>query len=287
MDNIEHSIYKEKLFLKLFGYTCEKTSDNSWKIMSEQSKKIGAIEYEKEYSKTKGEMTYSYHTTIDSSTIRCDFKRNIESEEDYANYTFKIKRDNGKEDDVTLRLGKLSRLSVQSEEYGLIQFNVFMNGIHLTYSNKYDKTLMEEILTYIYDSEEQAYSYEIRYCDEKNNLNDEEHKNSIKTSALHNKNTMKENEIRLIEEVVENGIIKNSKDEIIKGNIESMAIKHQMGIRSLQHFRYFIKELMPTKQDIISIMISPDTIQELNISPFFQTEEQIKLAYIKKKNEGK
>lgn len=272
-------IKQEIAFLELFGYSYTKQkNDYRWIIGDENHNEIGSIQLEKRKNEVTKEDEYLFHTIIDSSLISCDFSRNITSEDDYGNYIFKVKRKDEKEDEVTLRLGKYSRLYLDSEEYGPIQFNVFYNGIHLDFYSKTDNHLFHEILTYYNDSENQEYSYEIRYCDKDNNdINDiNEKDNSIIISGLYTNKMNNPNEILLKEEEIREGKLVRQEEKIVKGTIEELAKRHGMGINSFKHFQNIIKDIVPMKKDLITTMLSKKTIEELKLLLFFPKQEKQK-----------
>lgn len=274
MDN--DNIAQEIKFLELFGYNYIKGENgNKWIIEDENHNEVGLVQLEKGINKVTKEDEYSYHTKIDSELITCDFFRNRASEDDYGNYVFKVKRKNDKTDEVFLRLGKYSRFYMESEEYGPLQLNVFRKGIHLDFNSRTDNYYFREILTYYNNPEEQEYSYEIKYCDSEISSRDEMDK-YIKIRGSYIKNMNKPNEILIEEEEKRDNEEKRYKKEIVKGTVEELAKKHGMGIRSIEHFRYLISNLIPTKQDLFSIMISQDVINELNLSVLFPKLEESK-----------
>ena len=269
-------IKQEIAFLELFGYSYTKQkNDYRWIIGDENHNEIGSIQLEKRKNEVTKEDEYLFHTIIDSSLISCDFSRNIASENDYGNYIFKVKRQDEKEDEVTLRLGKYSRLYLDSEEYGPLQFNVFYKGIHLDFYSKTDNHLFHEILTYYNDPENQEYSYEIRYCDKDNNASNEKD-NSIIISGLYTNKMNNPNEILLKEEEIREGKVAKQKEEIVNGTIEELAKRHGMGINSVKRFQNLIKDIVPMKKDLITTMLSKETIEELKLLPFFPNQEKQK-----------
>lgn len=269
-------IKQEIAFLELFGYSYTKQKNNyRWIIGDENHNEIGSIQLEKRKNEVTKEDEYLFHTIIDSSLISCDFSRNIASENDYGNYIFKVKRQDEKEDEVTLRLGKYSRLYLDSEEYGPLQFNVFYKGIHLDFYSKTDNHLFHEILTYYNDPENQEYSYEIRYCDKDNNdINEKD--NSIIISGLYTKGMNNANEILLKEEEIREGKVAKQKEEIVNGTIEELAKRHGMGINSVKRFQNLINDIVPMKKSLITTMLSKETIEELKLLPFFPNQEKQK-----------
>ena len=269
-------IKQEISFLELFGYSYTKQkNDYRWIIGDENHNEIGSIQLEKRKNEVTKEDEYLFHTIIDSSLISCDFSRNITSEDDYGNYIFKVKRKDEKEDEVTLRLGKYSRLYLDSEEYGPLQFNVFYKGIHLDFYSKTDNHLFHEILTYYNDPENQEYSYEIRYCDKDNNASNEKD-NSIIISGLYTKGMNNANEILLKEGEIREGKVAKQKEEIVNGTIEELAKRHGMGINSVKRFQNLIKDIVPMKKDLITTMLSKKTIEELKLLLFFPKQEKQK-----------
>lgn len=274
-------IKQEIAFLELFGYSYTKQkNDYRWIIGDENHNEIGSIQLEKRKNEVTKEDEYLFHTIIDSSLISCDFSRNIASENDYGNYIFKVKRQDETEDEVTLRLGKYSRLYIDSEEYGPLQFNVFYKGIHLDFYSKTDNHLFHEILTYYNDPENQEYSYEIRYCDKDNNASNEKD-NSIIISGLYTKGMNNANEILLKEEEIREGKVARQEEEIVKGTIEELAKRHGMGINSFKHFQNLINDIVPMKKSLITTMLSKETVEELNLLPFFPNQEKQKKKILK------
>ena len=58
--------------------------------------------------------------------------------------------------------------------------------------------------------------------------------------------------------------------------IEELAKRHGMGINSVKRFQNLIKDIVPMKKDLITTMLSKETIEELNLLPFFPNQEKQK-----------
>lgn len=125
------------------------------------------------------------------------------------------------------------------------------------------------------DSENQEYSYEIRYCDKDNNASNEKD-NSIIISGLYTNKMNNPNEILLKEEEIREGKLVRQKEEIVNGTIEELAKRHVMGINSVKHFQNIIKDIVPMKKDLITTMLSKETIEELKLLLFFPKQEKPK-----------
>ena len=89
------------------------------------------------------------------------------------------------------------------------------------------------------------------------------------------------NEILLKEEEIREGKVARHEEEIVKGTIEELAKRHGMGINSFKHFQNLINDIVPMKKSLITTMLSKETIEELNLLPFFPNQEKQKKKILK------
>ena len=95
------------------------------------------------------------------------------------------------------------------------------------------------------------------------------------------------NEILLKEEEIREGKLVRQEEKIVKGTIEELAKRHDMGINSVKRFQNIIKDIVPMKKDLITTMLSKETIEELKLLLFFpkQEKQKKKILIINEKKE--
>lgn len=74
--------------------------------------------------------------------------------------------------------------------------------------------------------------------------------------------------MQLSETTLKNGKLIKSRENIVDGTVEEMAVKHKMGIYSFNHFRFLINKILPFKKDVISLMLNEEIIKEQGLEIF-------------------
>lgn len=287
MRKIQHDLNKEKRLVNLLGYSLiGPNASNRWTIMDKNQNQVGFIQYKKIYggNKKKGySKIFGYHTYIDSLTISYNFIRenndvdgNVINNTDY-NYSFDIKRENQDIDHVIMNIGKYPSLNIYSKKYGNINFNIDYQGLYLNFKSKTDNYNIEEILVYKnmdtghHDNKE--YVYQIRYCKKSLELSDDNPKGRTSREISGTQCYYDENKLKISEKAWINGKLRTDRESNVKGTIEELASKHQMGIDCFNHFRFLVNQIIPFNEEIISLLVSNDTVQQYNLSMFFPDYE--------------
>ena len=294
---IQHGLEKEKKLLDLFGYSLiGPNNSNRWLILDENNNIVGFTQYKKFYNgnKQKGlSKIFGYHTFINSSKIKCEFKReandkngNAIQDIDYS-YSIDIKRDNGETDNVEMNMGELPGLTIWSEEYGFINFAIGYNGLYLNFKSKTDNFNLEEILIYknfTNSQDKKEYTYQLRYCKKGKKLSDMNSKGKTiqEISGDYLPYYHDKNQIRITEKTWVNGVSIEDRRNDVEGTIEEMVLKHQMGIDCFNHFRFLINKIIPTQKDIISSMIDEDMINKTNLSLFMPIDDKEEIKKLRK-----
>lgn len=295
---MQHNLEKEKRLVELLGYNIVgPDGSNRWLIVDEEQNKVGYIQYKKLYNgnpKKGYTKVFGYHTFIDSPNISCDFSRQLNDKNGNildstdGNYSFDIKRDSQESDHVEMNTRYYPSLTVWSKKYGYINFRVDFQGLFLNFKSKTDNYNIEEILVYKNVDNEyhniKEYAYQIRYCNKSHEISDDNPKGII-TREISGLQCYYDNNLLKIDEITwVGGKIRTKRRNIVEGTVEEMAIKHQMGIDCLSHFRFLINQIIPFNEDVISVIVSADKVKQCNLSIFFPDfEKEISEAPAQKK----
>lgn len=301
MNEIKHNVEYEKKLIELLGYNIIESGNlNCWLILDDHSEQVGFIKYEKLYKANRRigiPATFGYCTTIDSSKINYNNVRKCNNSNSNSNrndsnfhYEIGIKRKNDSANDhLEIDIGEYPTIRMWSEQYGFIDFHVCDGGFYLNFKSETENYNIEENLSYHIENRENnssEYVYQINYCNKNLESNDDE--NSINAivrqiSGKYSQYYQEDNTLKLSERTWIHGKLTKNKESIVSGNVEQMAIKHQMGIDAFKHFRFLINEILPFKEDIISILLSDEKIKENGLLIFFADSQQEEKSKIKKK----
>ena len=281
METIQHNLDKEEKLIELLGYNLVgPNGSNRWFILDENENQVGYIQYKKIHNANlkKGySKSFGYHTFIDSSTVSCDFSREINDNTiDSINaYVLNIKRDNQEFERVEIDLGASKSLFIMSEKYGRISFSINDNEkrLYLFLNTKTDNFNVEEVLFYKNTDGEwsgnKEYSYQIKYCNKDINISDYMAKGKVIREIRGTQFSSNENKLRLSERTWNDDNLSSSSESIVEGTIDEMVIKHQMGIDCFNRFRFLINEIIPFNVDVLSLMVDEDMVKQFNLSVFF------------------
>ena len=285
---VKHNLEKEEKLINLLGYNLVgPNNSNRWLILDKNQKQVGYIQYKKTYHENKkaGFMkAFGYHTKIDSPDITYEYTRaivdkygNILNNKNY-NYSFDIKRNNQDSDHVELSIGENPSITIWSSKYGFIDFKTNYKGLYLNYKSQTDNFNIEEILAYkniddeYHDNKE--YTYQIKYCKKPLTLSDYNNKGITTREISGIQNYNNENQLKICEKTWLHSKLRNKKEYIVEGNVEEMALKHQMGIDCFNHFKYLINQIIPFQEEVVSSLITKDIINQQNLSMFFSEEKK-------------
>ena len=306
MGMIQHNLEKEKRLIELLGYNIVgPDGSNRWLILDENQIQIGYIQYQKLHngnSKKGYAKVFGYHTFIDSSSINCEFSRELNDKDGNildstdGNYSFDIKRNNQENDYVEMNIRDYPSLTIWSKEYGFIDFHIDYQGLYLNLKSKTDNYNIEEVLIYknvdneYHDNKE--YVYQIKYCNKDHELSSENPKGITTREISGIQYYYDKNQLRISEKTWVGGKLRTNRDSIVEGTVEEMATKHQIGIDCFSHFRFLVNQIIPFNEEIISLIVSDDEVKQCNLSIFFpdhekeilETPVQKKLTINKSKN---
>ena len=282
MNTVKHNIEKEEKFIELFGYSLVgPNGSNRWFIFDENNNQVGFIQYKKTYngnSKKGLAKEYGYHTFIDSSKIKYDNTRTIDNKKDKTldssnfNYSFYIKRKDDDLDYVEMRIGDSPSLNVWSKEHGFIDFRVDYNGLFLDFKSKTNSFNIQELLVYrnfdIESYRDKEYVYQIRSCKKEVDLSGDNSKGVTSREISGTQRYDFDNRLKVARRTWVNSRLRFERENTVDGTVEEMAIKHEMGIDCFKHFRFLINKIIPFKDDVVSLLVSPDCAKKANLSLF-------------------
>ena len=283
MNLIQHNLEKEKRLIELLGYNLVgPNGSNRWLILDGNQNQVGYIQYKKlcnGNSKKGYSKIFGYHTFINSSNIVYEFSKKLNDKDEKIlngtndSYSFDIKRDNQETDHVEMIVGDFSSLTIWSEKYGFIHFNVGYEGLYLNFKSKTDNFNIEEVLIYKNIGNEyhanKEYVYQIKYCKKDLELSGNNSKGRTIQEISGTQYCYDENQLRIAEKIWVDGELRTNRKSVVEGTVEEMAIKHQMGIDCFSHFRFLINQIIPFNKDVISVIVNENKIKQGNLSIFF------------------
>lgn len=284
INNIKH----EKKLVELLGYNLiGPDNSNRWLVVDENNNQVGFIQYKKLFNKNdkKGyPATFGYCIKIDSSKISYKSTRKINNlknrftRDNQFSYAFDIKRENDDLDHVEISMDEFPYLNVWSKKYGSIDLKLDSNGLFLKFKSKTENFNVEELVIFRPNkgnrhraTHKNEYVYQIRYCDKELELSDDNLKGTTirEISGTNNPYYQEANQLSIKERTWINGKLRTNRENEVIGTIHEMAEKHQMGIDAFNHFRFLINQILPFKQDVISIMLGDEFVEERKLSLFF------------------
>lgn len=271
---MEHNIEKEKKFIELLGYhVVGPDHSNRWLIMDENNNEVGYIQYKKikkEHKKKGVPAIFGYVTKIDSDTIYYDAIKVLEEvNNDYLNYTFDIKLNNGDTDHVEMSLGISPSIIVWSSTYGFMDFGIGYKGLHCSFTSKTENYNIEE--TIIVQPERpdylKQYAYCLTVCDKDKDITDTNEK--ITSDIQITDSTMIGRQIEIEFKKWVNGVLKRRETVQGEGTLLETIKEHQDGLDAFSHFRYLINKIVPFQEEVITSILKERGITEPEYLLFF------------------
>jgi len=303
---MNHYIEKEKKLIDLLGYSIVgPNGSNRWYILDKDQNQVGYIQYKKLHGrkvKKGNSKIFGYQTMINSSDILYESTRESNDrsgkiiEKTDSNYSFYVKRNDNDLDFVEMNLGKFPSLNLTCKDYGFIIFEFDNRGLYLNYKSVTDKYNIKETLIYQNVTEEgnnckKEYTYQISYFKKGLNLSDDEQKGrtTLEISCVQYLNN---NQVTIYEKTYKNGKLISETVNRVEGTIEQMVTTHQVGIDCFNYFRSLINQIIPFKDEIISLMIKDDIASNKGLSVFLdnnwkdisERKIQKELSLLKKQN---
>lgn len=254
----------EKKLLSILGFSLVGPNKNkSYIILDEDNNEVGYIKYKK-IGKSNKQVIYGYETKIDSKNIYYEAIRRLDdNQKKEVNFTYELelKTSNGQNDSLEFGIGKSPYLTLWSKEHDFMNFQIYNNGLFLNFRSKTDNYNVIETVVYQINggnlsSKQNEYSYQLTYYDKNMDLNDSKTKKvySRLISGKSNSDQKDNNEIIILEQSRINDKLTVNRNTTVTGTIEEMVSKHQMGIDAFNHFRYLINDILPFKEEVISLL---------------------------------
>ena len=275
----------EKKLLDLLGFSlCGPDKNKEYKILDTEEV-VGYIKYQKIQNRNKknGEPAiYGLVANINSSQIVFNSIRKIYdngfqlyTDKDLDFYEFDIKRDNAL-DHVELTIGESFNINVWSKKYDYSKLSIDCNGIFLFYNSQSDNYNIQETVSYYLTNDILShYEYQISYWDKNIRLTGDKGVTTREISGYQ----IDLNKLKIIEKSYINERLRTKCEMCVEGNVEEMALKHEMGIDAFNHYRYLLRIILPFKNDLIDEIISPELIDEYNLKLFIPITENKEKIY--------
>lgn len=289
---MEYNIKREERLIEALGlHITSSNNANKLLILDEEENEVGFIEFISLKKESKEQKIlemfnylnkYSYVIKINSKDVYYEAIRKgnaLMLDDNNYSYELNIRREDGKTDCLELILGENASLSLKSKTYGNMSFKINPNRMYLNFRSSTENFNLEETIIYqeqnegLYN-ERKEYTYQLRYCPQR--LNAKKGIREIKTCEISGESYSSFNKIDLADRSWYNGRMWANNRSTVNGTIEELIYKHKVGINAFNHFRYLINEILPFKEEVISLMCK-EQLKEVEKMPFLRK----KLASIK------
>lgn len=294
---MEFKIEREEKLIDALGYHLLKSNDNRFLIFDDEQNEVGFIEFDNvdeeclkrfgsldEYDKKfiqykklydnffKKESFLGYTIKINSNDI---YYESIikKDEQDNFSYEINIKRKDETIDCLVLTLGENASLILKSKNYGNMSFKINQNRLYLNFMSNLENFNVEETVIYeVFDEntfrERKEYTYQIRYCPHK--MKGKNDIREIKTCEISGEGFSSSNKIDLVCRSWYNGHMWLNNRNTVLGTIEDLIYKHKKGIDAFNHFRYLINQILPFKEEVISLLCG----EQFEKNPLFYSKKE-------------
>lgn len=292
---MKHDISYEQKFLDLFGYKIiGPDNSNRWVILDENEKEIGSIQFKKIYKGNTNKHyvpIYAYCTEINTSKMKFKNTRRINDkfgnleDNNYEIYSFDIKRKEKGPIHVEIILNEIRKeIRIWGQEYGYMEFTLNKgDGLFLNFQSKTENFDIEEVIKYCQREEKSTYFYQINYCPNKSK--DITHDGVTREiEGIYSPFFHEKGELEVRETTWKNNHCMDFRENIVEGTVEEMARNHEMGIESLNHFRFLLGKLVPTKGDLISEILDDDIVEKTSTALFLKKNQNKELKLKREDN---
>ena len=292
---MEHNIEYEKRLIDFLNYKLiGPDKSNRWIILDENDNQVGYIQYKRIHKGNKSKETpsvYAYCTVIDSQTIsyrneRTNINRFGEEIKQYAPFYTLTTKKNGITKNIELRLSDNGKgIKIKNSEFDYMKLSIDSeSGLYLKFQSTTTSFNLEEILEYNSNNEcdNSIYYYQLGYCPIDEKLTDD-NKTAIELEVMHHPKYQKANELRIRQESSINEKVENYTSGIVKGTVEEVLLRHQMGLEAFSHFRYLLREMLPFSDEVLEKLHDEEIIEKCGLKHFF-SESQKQINKRNKKN---
>ncbi len=293
------NIEKETRLIEALGYhLVEPNNNNCFWILDAEENEVGYIKFDNlyeeklkhwvnldendkkfrqckklydDYLKKDSSLDFGYTIKIDSKNVYYE-STNKKEEQNNFSYELNIKREDGTIDFLELMLGNNASLTLKSKNYGNMSFKINPNRIFVNFMSRTEKFNIEETILYeVIDEnsfrEKKGYTYQLRYCPQK--IKQENGVREIKTCEISGESfSSSPNKIDLMDRSWYNGHMWANNRSTVLGTVEELIYKHKAGIKAFNHFRYLINQILPFKEEIVSLMCG-ENMDQIEEMPFF------------------
>lgn len=227
------------------------------------------------YIKKDSSVDFRYTIKINSKNIYYESSGKTKEKSDFC-YELNIKREDGTIDFLELILGENASLTLKSKNYGNMSFRINPNRLFINFMSNTENFNIEETILYeVFDKnsfrEKKGYTYQIRYCPQK--VKQKNGIREIKTCEISGESFSSSNKIDLADRSWYNGHMWVNNRSTVLGTVEELIYKHKAGIKAFNHFRYLINQILPFKEEIVSLMCG-ENIEQIEEIPFFKEKSQ-------------
>ncbi len=222
------------------------------------------------YIKKDSSVDFRYTIKINSKNIYYESSGKTKEKSDFC-YELNIKREDGTIDFLELILGENASLTLKSKNYGSMSFRLNPNRLFINFMSSTENFNIEETILYeVFDKnsfrEKKGYTYQIRYCPQK--VKQKNGIREIKTCEISGESFSSSNKIDLADRSWYNGHMWVNNRSTVLGTVEELIYKHKAGIKAFNHFRYLINQILPFKEEIVSLMCG-ENMEQIEEMPFF------------------
>ena len=272
MESIESVLEKEAKFLDLFGFNFGPRDENYYFIYDGDGKEVGYLELDKESQQ-------EYSLLINCPSMYCKRDRSMEDEFDF-NYTINIKGNDGNDYYVMSYLGDLPNIRIWCNNNFIANLDITYQKLIFWYDTSNQFYTKEEFIEYKKgkNAHEEEYAYQITTCPRGKELDKTSESCSRSIEWKYNPvypYCHKKNQLTRTVREFRGQECHEPKQELVKGNIEEIALKDGHAVRCFNEVRMLINSIVPVRKDFISAVVSPDLIEEREIGFLFNAKNDL------------
>ncbi len=251
------SMEHEEKFIQLLGLQLVgPSSSNCYNILDEEGKIVGFIQYRKVHREKDGKpAVFGYHMVISNDKIFYDDTRFLQDELSKFCYHFDIKNEKDKKMAVSLQFGNKSSIVVQDGWREKMMFTLDSDHMYLNFQRDTYCFHKEEIVALERGVFDCTYEYQLRFCEKGKSLDKEKGRTTFDIQFKESPHEfIGGGNICRKTTLWKDGREVESHRILLDSTLEEEIMYHKRGLESFRYFRKSLNEMLPFKQDIISLV---------------------------------
>lgn len=250
---MQNDLKFETIFLELLGFKItEPNNSNRCMILDENDLEVGFIQKKKiyggrkKYNKAK---EFGYCMEINTEQIFCRHSRRITAEDPLCvEFNTTLKREDGTEDGLSVCIAFDDSVSftIHSDLYGFSNFSLSSEKLFFNYKSKTENYQIEETVSLTDEKNEKKYFYTLNYCDKDADFQNYTDVVSCQFEVRCDRDSQQKT---IINRLFDKGKNVETERYEVEAELGEIVALHELGIESLNHYRYLLTEILPFNQE--------------------------------------